>query len=84
MQKLLFVFNPHAGKGQIKNKLLQIVDLMVKEEYDVTIYPTQAREDALNIVKNRAEEFDLIVCCGGDGTLDEAVSGMMQIGRAHV
>ena len=77
MQKLLFVFNPHAGKGQIKNKLLQIVDLMVKEEYDVTIYPTQAREDALNIVKNRAEEFDLIVCCGGDGTLDEAVSGMM-------
>lgn len=77
MRKLLFVFNPHAGKGQIKNKLLQIVDLMVQEGYDVTIYPTQAREDALNIVKNRAEEFDLIVCSGGDGTLDEAVSGMM-------
>lgn len=77
MQKLLFVFNPHAGKGQIKNKLLQIVDLMVQENYDVTIYPTQAKEDALNIVKNRAEEFDLIVCSGGDGTLDEAVSGMM-------
>ncbi len=77
MQKLLFVFNPHAGKGQIKNKLLQIVDLMVQENYDVTIYPTQAREDALNIVKNRAGEFDLIVCSGGDGTLDEAVSGMM-------
>ena len=46
MQKLLFVFNPHAGKGQIKNKLLQTVDLMVKAQYDVTISPTQAREDA--------------------------------------
>ena len=30
MKKLLFLFNPHAGKAQIKNKLLQIVDIMVK------------------------------------------------------
>ncbi|MBO5371716.1 MAG: YegS/Rv2252/BmrU family lipid kinase [Lachnospiraceae bacterium] len=77
MKKLLFVFNPHAGKAQIKNKLLQIVDIMVKADYEVTIYPTQEKEDALNIVKNRAKKYDLIVCSGGDGTLDEAVSGMM-------
>ncbi|MBO5303819.1 MAG: YegS/Rv2252/BmrU family lipid kinase [Lachnospiraceae bacterium] len=77
MKKLLFVFNPHAGKAQIKNKLLQIVDIMVKEGYEVTIYPTQAREDALNLVKKRAKKYDLVVCSGGDGTLDETVSGMM-------
>lgn len=77
MKKLLFIFNPHSGKAQIKNKLLQIVDIMVKEGYEVTIYPTQAREDAQNMVQKRAKKYDLVVCSGGDGTLDEAVSGMM-------
>ena len=77
MKKLLFIFNPYAGKAQIKNKLLKIIDIMVKGGYEVTVYPTQAREDALNIVKNRAHEYDLVVCSGGDGTLDEVVSGMM-------
>ncbi len=81
MKKLLFIFNPHAGKAQIKSRLLQIVDLMVKRGYDVTIYPTQAKRDALKIVQKRAEEFDLIVCSGGDGTLDEAGSGMMLSGK---
>ncbi len=81
MKKLLFISNPHAGKAQIKSRLLQIVDLMVKRGYDVTIYPTQAKRDALKIVQKRAEEFDLIVCSGGDGTLDEAVSGMMLSGK---
>ncbi len=77
MKKLLFIFNPYAGKAQIKSKLLQIVDIMVKGGFEVTIYPTQAKEDALKIVKDRTGEFDLIVCSGGDGTLDEAVTGMM-------
>lgn len=77
MKKLLFIFNPYSGKAQIKNKLLEIVDIMVKAGYEVTIYPTQARADALNLVQKWAKKYDLVVCSGGDGTLDEAVSGMM-------
>ena len=77
MKKLLFIFNPYSGKAQIKNKVLEIVDIMVKAGYEVTIYPTQARADALNLVQKRAKKYDLVVCSGGDGTLDEAVSGMM-------
>lgn len=80
-KKLLFILNPHSGKGQIKNKLLDIVDLMVKAEYEVTIYPTQAKEDALHKVFDEGADFDLIVCGGGDGTLDEVVSGMMLSGH---
>ncbi len=76
-KKLLFIFNSHSGKGQIKNKLLEIVDIMVKADYEVTIYPTQAREDALGKVRREAKDYDLVVCSGGDGTLDEAVTGMM-------
>ena len=77
-KKLLFIFNPHSGKGLIKNKLLEIVDIMVKADYEVTIYPTQSKGDAQNHVREEAKNYDLIVCSGGDGTLDEAVSGMME------
>lgn len=76
-KKLLFVFNPYSGKAQIKNQLLDIVDIMVKENYEVTIYPTQCAGDARDKVEAEAGNYDLVVCSGGDGTLDEAVTGMM-------
>lgn len=77
-RKLLFVFNPHSGKGQIKNNLVDIVDIMVKAGYEVTIYTTQARADATRKVIEEAQNFDRIVCSGGDGTLDEVVTGLIQ------
>ena len=78
MKKLLFVVNGHSGKGQIKNKLLDIIDIMIKEGYHVQVHTTQEREDATKVVHEQAKYYDLVVCSGGDGTLDEAVTGMMQ------
>lgn len=75
-QKLLFVFNPKSGKGLIKNYLVDIVDTMVKADYEVTIYTTQAQGDAINKISSEAGNYDLIVCSGGDGTLDEVVTGL--------
>ena len=77
-KKLLFLFNPFSGKGLIKNKLLEIVDSFVKNGYEVTIHPTQRPQDALEQVEKHAGEYHLVVCSGGDGTLDEVVSGMMR------
>ncbi|MEI3178397.1 MAG: YegS/Rv2252/BmrU family lipid kinase [Lachnospiraceae bacterium] len=77
-KKLLFIFNPCSGKGQIKNKLMEVIDIMVKAGYKVTIHSTQDREDAMQKVKSEAKNYDLVICSGGDGTLDEAVTGMMQ------
>lgn len=77
-QKLLFIFNPHAGKGQIKNHLVDIVDEMVKAGFEVTIYTTQAQADATRKVVEDGADYDRIVCSGGDGTLDEVMTGMMQ------
>lgn len=77
-KKLLFIFNPCSGKGQIKNKLMEVIDIMVKAGYEVTVHSTQDREDAMQKVKNEAKNYDLVICSGGDGTLDEAVTGMMQ------
>ncbi|MBQ2282826.1 MAG: YegS/Rv2252/BmrU family lipid kinase [Agathobacter sp.] len=79
-RKLLFVFNPHAGKGLIKNHLLDIVDIFTKADYEVTIYPTQCRGDATKKVESEAGGYDRIVCSGGDGTINEVVCGMVAAG----
>ena len=77
-KKLLFVFNPKSGKGLIKEHLVNIVDIMTKAGYKITIYPTQCQGDAIKKVRKNAEKYDLVVCSGGDGTLDEVVTGMEQ------
>ncbi|MBQ9983243.1 MAG: diacylglycerol kinase family lipid kinase [Lachnospiraceae bacterium] len=78
MKNMLFILNPSAGKKHIKNKLFEIVDLFVKAEYNVRVYPTQAKEDAVRIVSTEGWLYDVIVCAGGDGTLDEVVTGCMK------
>ncbi len=78
MKKLLFIFNPTAGKSKIKTKLVEILDVFVKAGYMPVAYPTQCREDAKNIVLEYAHKFDLVVCSGGDGTLNEVVTGMVE------
>ncbi len=80
MKNLLFIVNPSAGRKHIKSKLFEIVDLFVKAEYNVRVYPTQAKEDAIRIVSEEGWLYDLIVCAGGDGTLDEVVTGCMKCG----
>lgn len=78
--KLLFVYNPHSGVGRIKSQLSDILDIMVRAGYEVGVHPTQAVGDATAVTAARAAEYDLVVCCGGDGTLDETVTGLMQSG----
>ena len=77
-KKMLFIYNPRAGKAQIRSNLLDIIDIFVKAGYEVTAYPTQASGDAIKAVKNRHNGYEIVVCSGGDGTLDEVVTGMMQ------
>lgn len=79
-KKLLFVYNPKAGKAQIKTKLADILNIFAAADYEITVAPTRGRDDARRIVANRSEDYELVVCSGGDGTLDEAVTGMMQSG----
>lgn len=80
MKKALFIVNPHAGKGLIRYHFLEIVDILTKAEYQVTVYTTQCKQDAVRVTREREKDFDLVVCSGGDGTLDEVVTGMKQSG----
>lgn len=80
MKNLLFIVNPSAGKKHIKTRLFEIVDLFVKAGYEVRVYPTQSKGDAIRIVSEEGWLYSLIVCAGGDGTLDEVVTGCMKCG----
>lgn len=79
-KKLLFVYNPKAGKTLIKNKLAEILNIFAKAGYEITVVPTQKHDDAREAVAVRRDEYELVVCGGGDGTLDEVVTGMIQSG----
>ena len=78
MKNLLFIYNPRAGKGSISNHLGHIIDTFTQHDYRVTIYPTQCQGDGEVIAGEWAKDFDRIVCAGGDGTLDEIVTGVMR------
>lgn len=78
-KKMLFIYNPRAGKSQIRSNLLDMIDIFVKAGYEVTAYPTQAQGDGIRAVTERQiGYYDMIACSGGDGTLDEVVTGMMR------
>ena len=81
-KRLLFIINPRSGKGQIKEHLADILDIMIKADYQVSVHITQAGGDATKQTIQQAKYFDRIVCSGGDGTLDEVVTGMMQLDTA--
>lgn len=81
-KKLVFIFNPKAGKGKIKTALMDIVDIFNKGGYEVIIRATQAPKDAYEQVKKYADKVDMIVCSGGDGTLDEVVTGITEVGSS--
>lgn len=80
-KRMLFVYNPKAGKALIKSKLADILDIFAKADYEITVHPTQRAGEAIQVVENREDTYELLVCSGGDGTLKEVVTGMIKSGK---
>ena len=79
MNRLLFVYNPTSGTGQVRSALAEVLDVFTKAGWITTSYPTQCGGDAERTIREMASQFDRIICAGGDGTLSEAVSGLMEV-----
>lgn len=79
MKRILFIVNPCSGKGLIKNRLLEILNIFNEAGFLPSVYITQGKLDAVRAVKELGADMDMVVCSGGDGTLSETVSGMMQL-----
>lgn len=80
MQKMLFIMNPFAGQRKVNKYLPEIISLYNQAGFEVTTYMTTGVGNGTQIVENRAKDFDLVVCAGGDGTLNEVVTGLMRSG----
>ena len=78
MKKLLFIYNLHAGKGAVRTRLAGILNVFSKEGYLVTAYPTRGKADATRAAAELGPGYDRVVCAGGDGTLSEVISGLME------
>lgn len=80
MKRMLFVMNPFAGMRKAPKFLTEIITVFNRADYLVSAHMTAGPRDAERVVEQLAGEMDLIVCCGGDGTFNETVSGLLRSG----
>ena len=80
MKKMLFVMNPYSGMRRASRYLADIIALYNRAGYEVTVHMTGGQGDATRVVESRAKDMDIVVCCGGDGTFNETVSGLLRAG----
>lgn len=80
MKRLFFVMNPFSGMRKASKVLPSILSVFNRAGFDVLVHITQTQGDAKKVVAQRAKDMDLVVCCGGDGTFNETVAGLMESG----
>ena len=81
MQKMLLFVNPAAGREEMRNALMDTISRFTAAGYEVTCHPTQKPLDISEVIRDRGMDFDIIVACGGDGTLNETVTGLMHLNK---
>ncbi len=76
MKSLFLVINPNAGTRQARRFLPEMISVFSKADYLCSVYVTEKRGDATDFARVHAGEADLVVACGGDGTLNEVITGL--------
>ncbi len=79
MKRMLFFINPNAGHAEIRSTLMEVLGIFSDGGYEITVHMTSGPRDLTRQIAARGAQYDLIVCTGGDGTLNEAVSGLMAL-----
>ena len=79
MRKLLCIINPMAGKKQPRGPIYDALSVLSQAGYLIKIHNTTERNDATQTVLREGKHYDLVICSGGDGTLNETINGMLQL-----
>lgn len=79
MKKILFIFNAKAGHAAIGSHLLEIIDAFNSEDTTLTVMTTRYAGHATELVRTFGPEYDMILTSGGDGTVNEIVSGVVSL-----
>ena len=80
MKKLLFILNPQAGQRKANRFMPDMIRLFIEAGYMCEPYVTGAAGEAAQVIARCPHKYDLVVCAGGDGTLNETISGMLAAG----
>ena len=80
MKKMLFIMNPFAGMKRANRHLADILLTFTQAGYEVITHMTRGRGDATAVAREKGKDVDLVVCCGGDGTLNETITGLLSAG----
>ena len=80
-KRLLFIYNKKSGRGMVRLNLAEIIDVYIKNGYETLIYSTQCAGDACEKVIEYADNIDAVACAGGDGTVNEVITGVMKSGK---
>ena len=81
MYKILMIVNPKAGKGKITKYVEKIKDNLEEKKYSLEIEYTSLEKNATEIVKGYHSYFDIVLVCGGDGTLNEVIEGLVYLNK---
>lgn len=79
-KRLLLLLNPCAGQRRANRLLAEIVRIYNDRDYQCAVYVTAGNGDATRYMRAHAGEYDHVVCIGGDGTLNETISGLVESG----
>ena len=77
MMKCVVIYNPNSGKLTNRNDVKKIYKIFENYGYDTEIIYTEYRGHAKEITK-KLKDVDLLLCAGGDGTLNEVISGNIE------
>ena len=80
MKQLLLIPNPIAGVKKAAKYLSEIISVFNRADFDVHVYVTGRQGDSSKAVEKLGAGVDQIVCYGGDGTLNEVISGVIRSG----
>lgn len=79
LKRLLYIYNPNAGRQRSRSVLSEVLEVFAGQGYELTVQPTAGPGHATEVTRQQAPGYDRLVCCGGDGTLNEVVAGLLSL-----
>lgn len=79
IKQVLFIVNPNAGKGKFQKRIPKIKEELQNSGHNVDIINTQKKFSAKDIIKKYNKKIDIVICCGGDGTVNDMINGVMEL-----
>ena len=80
-KKALLIINPCSGVDRKRVGALEIINKLSSANFDFDVETTKCQGDATTIVKEKGNNFDVVICCGGDGTLNETINGVLKLDK---